>query len=479
MVTIKLRQLLGLRNSSSASINTDSINQYDMEDDDDILQDAQDDLAASITNRELLLTAAAMKHTDNKNNNDSNKDICVLSDEIKMLRDEMRERFDVLEKKFTINFDNSDNSVHNVSMDSNCIKDKCDDTLVSRVAKDKLEAEDGTEITSNQKKAEDDIGGTSNTYSVNKQNKEVLDKVANDNMAIVNDKSIHVVEELLEDEDTAGDIVVREKKLNVAHEELNIEEKQQEETLITPHPTRVLKKGKRNKPRKQQAKGKRRQKKKNKSPPSSSTSIIPTAGYNGTLTILVTLINAIPTLLLMRGGKRLYMLLAFVAASYLFKGEMNSFSSVPSEASVSDDISTSGGSWLSIGGFSFIQGVRALEDCPDQHIVTDSYDIGSKVTIEEKVYECIESPCGWKIIGTCVVGMFQPNLPAKSSLGRVRTHSTGKTRQGLFGDDEDDENTQTTLYYPDYVLAKCVTESSTIFDSNQSSATIEECCDQW
>ena len=174
------------------------------------------------------------------------------------------------------------------------------------------------------------------------------------------------------------------------------------------------------------------------------------------------------------------MLLAFLAAAYLFKGEMNSFSSVPSKASVSDDISTSGGSWLSIVGFSFIQGVRALEDCPEQYIATniDSYDIGSKVTIKEKVYECTESPCGWKMIGTCVVGMFQPNLPAKSSLGRVRTHSTGKTRQGLFRDDED-ENTQATLYYPDYVLAKCVTESSTIFDSNQSSATIEECCDQW
>jgi len=60
----------------------------------------------------------------------------------------------------------------------------------------------------------------------------------------------------------------------------------------------------------------------------------------------------------------------------------------------------------------------------------------------------------------------------------VRIHSTDKTRQGLFGNDGD-ENTQATLYYPDYVLAKCVTDSTTIFDSNQSSATIEECCDQW
>jgi len=222
------------------------------------------------------------------------------------------------------------------------------------------------------------------------------------------------------------------------------------------------------------------------------------------------LINAIPTLLLMRRGKRLYMLVAFIAASYLFKGEMNSFSSILKEDS----------GRFSIGSFSFIQGVRALEDCPDQYIATeiDSYDIGSKVTIEEKVYECTESPCGWKIIGTCVGDMFLPSsasaqptiqtlgvpvhfpsmmpstldtggdgsdlveselVPAKPPLGRVRIHSTDdKTRQGLFGDD-DSVNTQATLYYPDYVLAKCVTDSSTIFDSNQSSSTIEECCDQW
>ena len=218
---------------------------------------------------------------------------------------------------------------------------------------------------------------------------------------------------------------------------------------------------------------------------------------------------------------QLYMLLAFVAASYLIRDEMNSFSIVPKNENVSDDSITSSGGWFSIGSFSFIQGVRALEDCPDQYIADDidSYDIGSKVTIEEKVYECVESPCGWKIIGTCTGHMFLPSsasaqttiqtlgmpvhipsmmpstldtddeesnliesiadlVPAKPSLNQVRTHSTDKTRQGLIGDD-DSENTQAILYYPDYVSAKCVTKSSTISDSNQSSATIEECCDQW
>ena len=465
------------------------------EDNDDDIQDAQDDLAASIANRELLLTAAAMKRTNNNNNN--SEDVRLLRDEIKMLRDEMRERFDVLEKKFTINCE--DNSV-DVSMDGKLVyKDKIDDTLeeetvklVSPVAKDKQEAE-GTEITSNQNK----------------------DKVMDDMATVVkDDKSIDSVNKLLE-EDTAGDVAVvkEEEVLNV------VNDKQQGESLIAPPPTRVLKKGKKNKPRKQQAKGKRRQKKKNNSPTLSvSSAVNPTARYNGILTIFIALINAIPTLLLMRGGKRLYMLLAFIAASYLFKEEMNS--SISNKESVGDDISTSSGGWFGIGSrFSFIQSVRALEDCPEQYIPNniDSYGIGSKVTIEEKVYECTESPCGWKIIGTCTGNMFLPSsasaqptiqtlgmpmhfpsmmpsaldtggdesnliaadsVPAESSLERVRTHSTGKTRQGLFRDDED-ENTQATLYYPDYVLAKCVTDAPTIFDSNQSSATIEECCDQW
>ena len=105
MVTMKLHQLLSLR-STSTSINSGSdMNQYDIDDDeDDILQDAHGDLAASIANRELLLTAAAMKHT---NNNSSEDSIRVLSNEIKMLRDEMRQRFDVLEKKNIINFETS------------------------------------------------------------------------------------------------------------------------------------------------------------------------------------------------------------------------------------------------------------------------------------------------------------------------------------------------------------------------------------
>ena len=404
MVTIKLRQLLGLRNSSSmASINSGSSDHYDV--DDNNIQDAHNNLAASIANRELLLTAAAMKHTNNSSSEDT---IRVLSNEIHLLRDEMRERFNILEKKFIINFNN--NSVHNVdvSMDSEVVYKEKGDTLEEETVKlvspgnrDKLEAEDGT---SNEK------------------------------------------------------VVLSGMPIAVGKDD--------------------LKRVKRNKLKKKQAKGKRRQKK-NKTASSVSSAVNP-SGY-GTLTILVSLVNAIPTLILMRGGKRLYMLLVFIAASYLFKGEMNSFSSILNDDSVGDDISTSIGGWFSIGNsFSFIRGVRALEDCPEQYVVDniDTYEIGSKVTIEEKVYECTESPCGWKMIGTCVVGMFQPNRPAKSSLGRVRTHSTGKTRQGLFGDD-DSENTQATLYYPDYVLAKCVIESSTIFDSSQSSATIEECCDQW
>ena len=70
--------------------------------------------------------------------------------------------------------------------------------------------------------------------------------------------------------------------------------------------------------------------------------------------------------------------------------------------------STSIGSLFSVGSISLLQGVRALEDCPEQYIANsiDSYDIGSKVTVEEKVYECAETPCGWKIIGTCTGDMF-------------------------------------------------------------------------
>ena len=128
------------------------------------------------------------------------------------------------------------------------------------------------------------------------------------------------------------------------------------------------------------------------------------------------------------------MLLAF-AASYVFKGEMNTFSS--SVVSNKESTSIGGrfdiGSRFSIGSFSFIQGVRALEDCPEQYIADDidSYEIGSKVTIEEKVYECTESPCGWKIVGTCTGDMFLPSSEDRDRttnhptpvLVRVRTHS--------------------------------------------------------
>jgi len=505
MVAIKLHKLLSLRSTSTSINSGNDMNQYDIDDENDDIKEAHNDLAASIANHELLLTAAAMKHTNNSSSEDS---IRVLSYEIKMLRDEMRERFDVLEKKFN-NCDNSDNNV-DVSMDSKSVYKDKGGVLSSPVLS--VEKDLGELLSpANIMEAEKDTKAKDETEVIRShQNK---DKVVDDKVVGKDVKSINIVDELLE-EDTAEDAVWGEEKLHVDI----VNDKQQDETLITPQPTRVLKRVKRNKSRKQQAKGKRRQKKRNKieSPASSSTSIIPTAGYNGILINLVALINAIAALLLMRGGKRLYMLLAFISASYLFKEEMNSFS----DTSAVDDIKSSG-DWFSIGSFSFIQGVRALEDCPDQYIGTDidSYSIGSKVKIEEKVYECTESPCGWRIIGTCVGDMFlsssasaQPTIqtlgmpvhfpsmmpsaldtdkesnliesiadsvPIEPSLERLRTHSIQEeTRQGLFGDD-DDESTQAALYYPDYVLAKCVTESSTIFDSNQASASIEECCDQW
>ena len=321
---------------------------------------------------------------------------------------------------------------------------------------------------------------------------------------------------------------------DLVEEELHvntISDKQHEDQMLVTPPTRVSKKNKKNsKYKKKQHKGKHHHMNKSKSTSATSSITNPT-GCNGKLSnMALTLINTFKTLLLMRGGKRLYMLLAFIAASYAFKevDTNNGSSSV-----VSNKKSTSIGGWFdigsrfSIGSFSFIQGVRALEDCPEHYSANniDSYDVGSKVTIsiEEKVYECTESPCGWKIIGACVGDMFlsssasaQPTtqtlgmpvhfpsmMPSaldtggddnsgdesnliesiadsdstKLSLNRVRIH-TNKNRQGLFGDVVD-ENTQAALYYPDYVLAKCVTESSTIFDSNQLSATIEECCDQW
>jgi len=520
MVTIKLRQLLSLRSTSTSINSGGDMSTYDIDND---LNEAQDDLAASIANRELLLTAAAMKHTNNSSSEDS---IRVLSNEIKMLRDEMRERFDVLEKKFTINFDNSVNS--DVSMDSKCIKYEGGEVLSSHLLEEKLElvskeVEDWTEVTSNQKVV---LSGMPTAVG-----KDDLKRVKRKKLKKKQVKGKHRQKNKIQSpafvSSEGGEVLsshLLEEKLELVSKEVEdwTEVTSNQKVVLSGMPTAVgkddLKRVKRKKLKKKQVKGKHRQKNKIQSPAFVSSSVNPSG--NGTLTILVTLINAFPTLLLMRGGKRLYMLLAFIAASYLFKDEMNNFSGIPNEASVSDDNSIGGG-WFTIGSsFSFIQGVRALEDCPEQYIAADidSYDIGSKVTIEEKVYECTESPCGWKVIGTCVGNMFLPSsasaqptiqtlgmpvhfpsmmpsaldtdsdesnlfesesVPAESSLGRVRIHSIQEeTRQGLFGDD-DDESTQAALYYPDYVLAKCVTESSTIFDSSQSSATIEECCDQW
>lgn len=385
MVAIKIRQLLSLRSTSASIIGGGDINHHHMEEDDndDDIQDSHDDLAASIANRELLLTAAAMKNT-NSNNSD---DMRLLRDEIKMLRDEMRERFDALEKK---------NSNVDVSMDSKGIKHE-GGILPSHVSK--VGKVLGLVSPANKKKAKDDIGGASNTHSINKQNK-VLNKVVG--MPRFVGKDSNVVDDLLEEDTTEGAVAGEELHVDIVNDE-----QQTEGLIIAPRPTRVLKMGKRNQSRKQQAKGKRRQKK-NKITPASSVSpaSIPTTGYHGILTIFVTLINAIPTLLLMRGGKRLYMLLAFIAASYLFKEEMDGFSGI-----LGKDIACDDHGWFSIGSFSFIQGVRALEDCPEQYSANniDTYGIGSKVTIEEKVYECTESPCGWKIIGTCVGDMFLPS----------------------------------------------------------------------
>lgn len=280
-----------------------------------------------------------------------------------------------------------------------------------------------------QKEAKDDIGWTEVTSNQNK------DKVVGDMAAVGKDTK---GEKLAEG--TVEDIVVEE-ELNDVHEELNVKEKKHEETLIAPPPTRLLKKGKkRNKSRSNI--GKRRQKKNSKPPSSlSSAASVPSAaiptGYYGISTIFVALIYAIPTLLLMRGGKRLYMLLAFIAASYLFKEEMNNFSSIQKEESVGNAVSTSSSGWFGLGSFSFIQGVRALEDCPEQYIANNivSYDVGSKVTNEEKVYECTESPCrwrrGWKIIGTCVGDVFSLSDTVGSESNLFETDSVIETEDDM------------------------------------------------
>ena len=106
----------------------------------------------------------------------------------------------------------------------------------------------------------------------------------------------------------------------------------------------------------------------------------------------------------MRGGKRLYMIGTFITACWL-QGEINNngFTNI-FPGSVSNDVSNS------MGGFNIFQGVRALQDCPQQYVANnyDSYDVGMKVTHEENVYECTESPCMWKVIGTCTDNVFWP-----------------------------------------------------------------------
>ena len=394
MVVIKLKRLLNCNNGNRLSNIDRSTCTYHDDDDtdddgnlDDDINEAHNDLAASIANRELLLkTAAAVKHDTNNNNIEMH----MLRDEIRMLRNEMRNRFDILEKKDNDSTNSSDtgSGIDISTFSRGIVEDGVllkEEELVSRLA------------------ADDNIRG-----NINKQQNQLLE-TDEDDTPIVN--SVHATRELLEEDTTRGiDIdMVEEDELHVN----TVIDKQYKETLIIP-PTRVSKKHKKNsKYKKKQTKGKHHQKNVKRKSSSTRTSIINPTRCHGKLTnVALTLVNAIKALLLMRGGKRLYMLLAFVAASYVFKGEMNSFSSIPNEESISDDVSTSIGgrfdigSRFSIGSFSFIQGVRALEDCPEEYIFTetDSYGIGSKVTIEEKVYECIESPCGWNVIGSCKGG---------------------------------------------------------------------------
>lgn len=63
-------------------------------------------------------------------------------------------------------------------------------------------------------------------------------------------------------------------------------------------------------------------------------------------------------------------------------------------------------------------------ECPEHYIEDniDSYGIGTRVTMKDKVYKCIKSPCTWKVIGTCEEGVFyatptlQPTGAPTSSL---------------------------------------------------------------
>jgi len=438
MVAIKLKRLLNCNNGNRLSTFEDSSCTYHDDDTDDgnidddtDLNEAQNDLAASIANRELLLTAAAATMKHNTLNNNNIIEMHMLRDEISMLRNEMRNRFDILEKK---KVDTSTISSDTVSgIDISTVSQGIVESGVVLPSHVLLKVE---ELDS--KKAAGDIAGMCNICgNINKQQQnKVLEKVKDDTPI----NRVHATRELLEEDtpivistDTMSDLVEEELQVNTFYND-----KQHEERSVSP-PTRVSKKNKKknSKYKKKQTKGKHHQKNIKSKSNSIRTSIINPTGYHGKLTFFVTLINAIKTLLLMRGGKRLYMLLAFIAASYVFKevdmSNCSSSSNIPTKESTSVGGRFDIGSRFSIGSFSFIQGVRALEDCPQQYIATDidSYEIGSKVTIEEKVYECTESPCGWKIVGTCTGDMFLPSPedsdlttnPPTPLLVRVRTHS--------------------------------------------------------
>ena len=116
------------------------------------------------------------------------------------------------------------------------------------------------------------------------------------------------------------------------------------------------------------------------------------------------------SVLLMRGGKRMYMIGTFITA-YWLQGEINNngFTNIfPNSISSNSN---------SRGGFNIFQGVRALQDCPEYYIANnyDSYDVGMKVTHKDNVYECTEAPCMWKIIGTCTDNVFWPLTSTLSS----------------------------------------------------------------
>ena len=249
------------------------------------------------------------------------------------------------------------------------------------------------------------------------------------------------------------------------------------------------------------------------------------------------LLHSVVSVLLMRGGKRLYMIGTFITACWL-QGEINNngFTNI-FPGSVSNS---------ALGGFNIFQGVRALQDCPEHYVARDynSYDVGMKVTHEENVYECTESPCMWKVIGTCTDNVFwplsstasyrnmqavsldEPSMPtepnptepedsseseAQTNLP-TRTHpsiSTLPARPGISNNEHVTssesrrisessllrttnhnqsphamirqsvvEGEEQVLFYPDWYSTKCVNDPDSVF-SSQSFVTLEECCEQW